>query len=315
MARLGIIIGIVTALAFGTYFGTMTYLKGKEQAKIDKETKANRARFLNSAELREANKSVANRKEADAKMAPANEEKNEYDTGSKDIFKDVKGSDKDLELADLIEQVMPSIVRLNVEGAAGAGTGSGYFLDTEGKIATNFHVVEGAINITAETADGKKTKVLGFISVDVQRDLAIVQIDPSKLDCIPLPITKSMPRAADKVAAFGAPQNLSFTTTNGIVSRIYTGAQLNSDLRDTYVGMGYTKDMKWLQTSAAISGGNSGGPLVNMKGEMVGMNTWKHARGENLNFSSAMTEIQKAFKKRGDTIKSWRKLPRGRRSR
>lgn len=310
--RLAIIGGSVTAIVLVGFFGVMWFVNKSEEDKIASERRAasgrlsqinNQARLGNQA-----------REAADAKMGAATEVVNQYDSGSKDIFGDVKGSDEPLELADLIERVQPSIVRLNIDATDGHRTGSGFFIDTEGKIATNFHVVEQAIRIIAETADEKKVEVLGFVVADPRKDLAIVQIDPTQLTCVPLPIAKSMPRAGDSVAAFGAPQNLSFTTTNGIVSAIRTGKQLGDDLRaesiDIYRQMGFTEDMDWIQTSAAISGGNSGGPLVNMRGEMVGINTWKHVLGENLNFASAMTTLQEVFAVRGDSIKSWRNLPR-----
>ena len=225
--RLAIIGGSVTVVVIGVFLGIMYYIGNSEKDKIASEKRDA------SSRLSELNKQarVGNqaREAADAKMGAATQVDNKYDTGSKDIFADVKGSEEPLGLADLIERVTPSIVRLNIDSTEGPGTGSGFFIDTEGKIATNFHVVEHAIHIIAETADGKKIEVLGFVSVDPLKDLAIIQIDPTKLECIPLPIAKSMPRAGDPVAAFGAPQNLSFTTTNGIVSAIRTGKQMRED--------------------------------------------------------------------------------------
>ncbi len=312
LVRLAVIGGIVTVVVVGVFVGIMYYIGKSENDKIANERREASTRLRDISNQAQANNQQ--REAADAKMGAATQVQNKYDTGSQDIFGEVKGSEQPLGLADLIEQVTPSIVRLNIDSTEGQGTGSGFFIDTEGKIATNFHVVENAIHIIAETADGRKVEVLGFVSADPLKDLAIIQIDPTKLKCVPLPIATAMPRAGDPVAAFGAPQNLSFTTTNGIVSAIRTGKQLGDDLRaesiDVYRQMGYTEEMDWIQTSAAISGGNSGGPLVNMQGEMVGINTWKHAQGENLNFSSAMTALQKVFADRGDQIKSWRMLPR-----
>ena len=310
--RLAIIGGSVTVAVLVIFFGVMYFIRQSEDAKIASERRVDSSRL---AELNnQARVGNDQRAAADTKRGPATQVDNKYDTGSQDIFADVKGSDVPLGLADLIERVTPSIVRLNIDSTEGPGTGSGFFIDTEGKIATNFHVVEHAIHIYAETADGQKVEVLGFVSVDTQKDLAIVQIDPTKLKCVPLPIAKTMPRAGDPVAAFGAPQNLSFTATNGIISAVRSGKQLRDDLRvesiDVYRQMGFTENMDWIQTSAAISGGNSGGPLVNMQGEMVGINTWKHAQGENLNFSSAMTALQEVFADRGNQIKSWGSLPR-----
>src|SRR5947209_8480877 len=83
---------------------------------------------------------------------------------------------------------------------------------------------------------------------------------------------------ADLVAAFGAPQGLSFSASEGIVSAVRSGKELKSML-PAYQATGYSEAATWVQTTAAISPGNSGGPLVNMKGEVVGLNTWAYTAG------------------------------------
>lgn len=235
---------------------------------------------------------------------------NDLDSGSKELRNpNFVGSDRDLEMADLIERVEPSIVRLKVRTMDAEAVGSGFFIDQEGKVVTNYHVVFGASEVVVSTADGKQTRALGWIVLDPRRDLAIIQIDPKSLNVVPIPVAGSLPRRGEEVAAFGAPAGFSFSATKGTISAIRHGSdvrntmmELGRDHDDVYADMGYTPDMQWIQHSVAISGGNSGGPLVNMRGELVGVNTWTYTAGQNLNFASAMDEVAKVFTDRKTEI-------------
>ncbi len=248
-----------------------------------------------------------------APIPPA--KKNPFDTGKKDLNDpSIPVSDKDLDMADLIELVEPSIVRLKVESEEGDRVGSGAFIDREGKIVTNFHVVQGASTITVSTADGKQTEALGFLTAKPEQDLAIIQIDPGELNVVPAPVAKELPRKGEPVAAFGAPQGFSFTATKGIVSGIRSGEEVRDVLKemsrvDIYKTLGYSTDTTWIQTTAAISGGNSGGPLVNMRGELIGVNTWTHPGGQNLNFASTAEEVTKIFQDRNSDLNDFQRLP------
>ena len=229
---------------------------------------------------------------------------NKYDSGQMELQDpSILGSDFDLEFSDLIERVEPSIVRIKVESNVGDSVGSGFFIDHEGKIATNWHVVQNASKVTVSTADGKSTEALGTVILDREKDVAIIQVNPKSLNIVPLPIADNMPRRGDKVAAFGAPQGFSFSATEGIISSIRSGKEVKEILQemtklDVYARLGYTTDTNWIQTSAAISGGNSGGPLVNMRGEMVGINTWTHPGGQNLNFASTLKILEGVYSER-----------------
>ena len=243
---------------------------------------------------------------------------NMFDTGSR-VFVDpsVQGSDTELTMPELIKLVEPSIVRIKVLSTDGSeGIGSGCFIDKEGKIVTNFHVVGGAAKVTVSTADGKSTESVGYISKVRGKDLAIIQVDPADLNIVPIAIATRVPEKGEKVAAFGAPQGFDFTATNGIVSGIRTGEEIHNTLLEMnrnmeYVEKKYEVDTNWIQTTAAISGGNSGGPLVNMKGEMVGVNTWTHRGGQNLNFAAAVSEVGNVFMARESQLKPYFNLPIG----
>lgn len=232
-------------------------------------------------------------------------EPNSYDSGKDKIrIASVIGSDSDLSLPQLIERVEPSIVRIKVVGKNGEeSVGSGFFIDTEGKIATNAHVVRDAKTVNIETSDGKKTKAIGVVAKEKEKDIAIIQIDPDSLSIKPLPIAKDLPNKGDAVAAFGSPQGFGFTSTAGVVSSIRKGGEIKQVFKemtnqDVFRQLGYDTDTNWIQFTASISGGNSGGPLVNMRGEMVGINTWTHPGGQNLNFASALHELEQVFENR-----------------
>ncbi len=143
------------------------------------------------------------------------------------------------------------------------GSGSGSIIDQEGHVLTNYHVVEGADQLTIMLADGSdyQGKIVG---VDPENDLAVVKFDPAgkKLTLIPFGISSAL-AVGQKVLAIGNPFGLERTLTQGIVSALGRPIKTESGLviRDS------------IQTDASINPGNSGGPLLNSRGEMIGVNT------------------------------------------
>lgn len=186
--------------------------------------------------------------------------------------------------------VEKSVVRIHVDGEYGGSTGSGFVVDTEGTLVTNYHVLEGARSAEVEFNTGDRAKITGYWKLDDVRDLAIVHIDLPVEKLTPLPIAEQLPRKGEQVAAFGAPLGLSFTASEGIVSAIRNAEEI-SHVEGTYV-----------QTTAPISPGNSGGPLVNLRGEVVGVNSFKVASGENLNFSISCVDIREVLSQRASTL-------------
>jgi hypothetical protein len=193
-------------------------------------------------------------------------------------------------LTDLIPQVERSVVRILVKGQYGGSTGSGFVVDKEGTIVTNYHVIEGANSAEAEFVTGERTKVVGFLTLDDTRDLAVIKVDFPAEKLHPISLASIVPQKGVRVAAFGAPVNLAFTATDGIVSAVRDAKEVQHKV-GTFV-----------QTTAPISPGNSGGPLVNMRGEVVGVNSFKRADGENLNFAICSLDVQEVLGRRGQTV-------------
>ena len=139
--------------------------------------------------------------------------------------------------------------------------GSGFVIDgKEGLIVTNHHVIEGADEIIANFADGTKLKVEKVLGKDTKTDLALLKVTPKKpLAQVPFGPSSKL-RVGDWVMAIGNPFGLGGSVTVGIISA--KQRDINSGPYDDY-----------LQTDAAINKGNSGGPLFNMDGEVIGVNT------------------------------------------
>ena len=157
-----------------------------------------------------------------------------------DFFKDQKGKDK------------------NKDRSVGA-LGSGFVIDPTGYIVTNNHVIEGADDIEVNFADGSKLKAK-LIGTDVKTDLSLLKVEPKKpIKAVHFGDSKVM-RIGDWVMAIGNPFGLGGTVTVGIVSA--RGRDINSGPYDNFI-----------QTDAAINKGNSGGPLFNMNGDVIGINT------------------------------------------
>jgi S1-C subfamily serine protease len=191
-----------------------------------------------------------------------------------------------ISLADLIEKIEPSVVRIDVTKGDGRGIGSGYVVAEDGVVATNCHVIAGAHEATAVFKNGDTAKVLGTLLIDENRDIAIIKIDKQSLTALPL--ADALPRQGDSVTAFGAPVGLSFSASDGIVSAVRQGGELAE--ADKLPGT-------WIQTTAPISPGNSGGPLVNREGKVIAMNTMVLLIGQNLNFAISSVDVADALHK------------------
>lgn len=171
-------------------------------------------------------------------------------------------------LVQLYESVSPGVVSIQVYSDLGSGIGSGFVIDQEGHIVTNYHVVEFAREVEVHFQSG--LKVFGeVIGVDLDSDLALVKVDVDPSDLYPLPLGDSdQLRVGQTVVAIGNPFGLSGTMTVGIISA--RGRTLES-IRQTEGGSFFSAG-DLIQTDANINPGNSGGPLLNLQGEVIGIN-------------------------------------------
>lgn len=155
-----------------------------------------------------------------------------------------------------------NLFSLNIH-AIPKGTGSGFIWDKDGRIVTNFHVIEDANRIEVTLADGSNWKA-SLIGTAPDKDIAVLQISAPPGRLKPIPVGNSVNlRVGQKVYAIGNPFGLDQTMTSGIVSAI--GREIKAVTGRTIHGM--------IQTDAAINPGNSGGPLLDSSGRLIGVNT------------------------------------------
>jgi len=143
------------------------------------------------------------------------------------------------------------------------GAGSGFVIDTKGYILTNFHVVQGAQSI--EVVLGDQTHYAAkFIGADQRNDVALIKIEPKSKQLVALPLGDSAAlQVGQKVLAIGNPFGFQSTLTTGVVSALGRTVQTS---QTTFID-------EAIQTDAAINRGNSGGPLINSHGEVIGINS------------------------------------------
>ncbi len=176
------------------------------------------------------------------------------------------------------------------------GIGSGFIITPDGYIFTNAHVVKDADEVTVKLADKReyKAKVVG---VDLKSDVAIIKIEATHLPTLRIGDPKTL-RVGEWVAAIGSPFGLENTVTAGVVS-----AKARALPDDSYV--------PFIQTDVAVNPGNSGGPLLNMKGEVVGINSQIYSRSGGYMGLSFAIPIDVAMKV-GDELRHDGKVEHGR---
>jgi serine protease Do len=178
------------------------------------------------------------------------------------------------------QSVAPSVVGITTEQVGGGGLmdewstdprfqtrgeGSGVIVDDSGYVVTNFHVIKGANSVRVELADGRTINRVEVVGVHPLTDLAVLKIRAGGITAAPWGDSDEL-QVGDEVLAVGNPFGFDRTVTAGIVS-----AKDRREVLDR--ADQYARYKEYLQTDAAVNPGNSGGPLVNLKGEVVGINT------------------------------------------
>ena len=190
------------------------------------------------------------------------------------------------------EQVSPSVVHVTSRVIAmdffgGAypseGTGSGFVIDKEGHIVTNYHVIERAQTVEVTLLDQTVVEA-EVVGVDPLNDLAVlrVDVDPDKLHPVDMSFEGDL-KVGQRAIAIGNPFGLDWTLTAGVISSLGRPLQISSD-RIIY-------DV--VQTDAAINPGNSGGPLLNSRGQLIGVNAAIRSGAENIGFAIPMSTVRR----------------------
>ncbi len=186
-----------------------------------------------------------------------------------DIAHQTLGEDDILERIDravsaIAEAIEPGVVHVDVSssGSRASTTGSGWVLDKRGHIVTNSHVVRGADAVRVQFFDGRVVQA-ELIGADPFTDIAVLRVNTSD-GLFPLTLARGrVPRKGERVYAFGSPFGFKFSMSEGIVSGLG---------RNPSGSLGFGGYTNFIQTDAAVNPGNSGGPLVDVRGQLVGMN-------------------------------------------
>jgi 2-alkenal reductase len=191
----------------------------------------------------------------------------------------IAADEVDALLENIYQRANPAVVNIDVAGGADLtefGSGSGFVIDTDGHIVTNNHVVEGADEIDVTFADGS-VAVAKLIGRDTYSDLAVIKVELDASQLAPLTLADSdQIKVGQRVIAIGNPFGLVGTMTVGIISG--KGRTLPAD---SPTGGTSFSNPDILQTDAAINPGNSGGPLLNSKGDVIGVNAAIRTDGTN----------------------------------
>ena len=180
-------------------------------------------------------------------------------------------------LVNLYENINPGVVAiLMYSGGEPTGQGSGFVIDYEGHILTNYHVVEDVVDFEVVFSDGYRA-VGELIGIDPDSDIAVLKVSVPEGELMPLALGSSADvRVGQSVVAIGNPYGLSGTMTVGIIS---ARGRLLDTIRAGSAG-GNFSSADLIQTDAAINPGNSGGPLINMQGEVIGINRAIRTEGD-----------------------------------
>lgn len=212
-------------------------------------------------------------------------------TPNPQTFETVEGA---LTASEAFEKVAPAVVIVSANGVTDYsgiipqqvdGIGSGFIINEEGYILTNYHVIEGAKEVVVTLSDGRDVKAK-VVNYDQNQDIAMLKLSDNNVK-VPAVVQlgdSDALKPGEEVLAIGTPLSKDFnqTVTGGLVSAVNRTVETSTGVK-----------LNLIQTDAAINPGNSGGPLINTKGEVVGINTLKMSGGaEGIGFSIPINEVK-----------------------
>ncbi|MFI1409559.1 S1C family serine protease [Streptomyces sp. NPDC020707] len=232
-------------------------------------------------------------------------------------------------VAGVAEAVSPSIVEISATSNAGSSTGSGVVITTGGEIITNNHVISGASQIKVQLSNGK-SYTASVVGTDSKKDLALIKLENAPSGLTPATLGNSdAVKVGDEVVAIGSPEGLTGTVTSGIVSALDRDVTVSTDESQgqqqqqpgggggsgqwpfEFGGQEFNGDTgsskttyKALQTDASLNPGNSGGALIDMNGNIIGINSAMYSAATDSSSSSSAGSVGLGFAIPVNTVKA-----------
>ena len=208
--------------------------------------------------------------------------------------------------AEVTKVVRPALVKIEISRRETRTVGSGFVVRSDGIIATTFHIVDGADQGKVVFEDGRKADILGYVFKKPDLDVVMLKISDVGL-ITELPLCENDPKKGSEVFAFGNPGSHRDQVPSGVVVEFadvdtICRREENNDFLKEFK-MKFSSDAKWIRTDAKISDLNIGGPLINPKGQVVGINTWyKKEEVDNLNFAVSFLTLKEMLDTLPDKI-------------
>ncbi|HVS81700.1 MAG TPA: S1C family serine protease [Pyrinomonadaceae bacterium] len=197
------------------------------------------------------------------------------------------GQSTDESLPQLVKRVAPAVVTIRSFQAKGGGnSGSGFFIDQD-MIVTNWHVIQGGARFAIQASDGQSYSVTSTVAIDKDNDVAILRVSPKLSAAAALLLSDYLPQVGEHIFVIGTPLGvLKGSVSDGIVSAVRH----------------FRPGTFAIQITAPISPGNSGSPVINMSGHVIGIATFRVASEQNLNFAVGGGAIERALRRVNVTL-------------
>jgi V8-like Glu-specific endopeptidase len=200
----------------------------------------------------------------------------------------VQWTEKTYTIPELVEMASPAVVFIGILNAEGEymGQGSGFVVKPDGFVVTNFHVIDGAQGLIVKMLDGEIYDRVRVVDYDRRRDLAVLKIPAFKeLPTVPMGDSSTV-KVGEEAVAIGNPQGLEHTVTNGMVSAFRK-----------------TEGYRLMQISVPISPGSSGGPLFDLRGNVIGITTsGMQGDAQNLNFAVPIEYVRPLLETKAEPV-------------